>query len=141
MRTILLALAFVCAVALAQPAGQGAKVPAGQAARRWTQPKTTWGDPDLEGVWTSDNNFSIPLERPAEVADKVVLEGTELQASSLIIDPPNGRLPAFTPLARQRAAAAEARGASGPADSWADRSLWDRCIAVGLPYVMFPTGY
>ena len=68
MRTILLALAFVCAVALAQPAGQGAKVPAGQAARRWTQPKTTWGDPDLEGVWTSDNNFSIPLERPAEVS-------------------------------------------------------------------------
>ena len=128
MRTILWALAFVCAVALAQPAGQGAKVPAGQAARRWTQPKTTWGDPDLEGVWTSDNNFSIPLERPAEVADKVVLEGTELQEalarraktiaavetggevgagpshwyenltarsarSSLIIDPPNGRLP------------------------------------------------
>ena len=33
-----------------------------------------------------------------------------------------------------------ARG-RGPADSWEDRSLWDRCITVGLPAVMFPTGY
>jgi hypothetical protein len=178
-RQILLTLAIVLAieVAPAQPAGQRANPPAGRAARRWTQPKTTWGDPDLEGVWTSDNNFSIPLERPAEVADKVVLEGTELQEalasraktiaavetggevgagpshwyenltarsarSSLIIDPPNGRLPAFTSAARQRAAAAAAaRGSSGPADSWMDRSLWDRCITVGLPFVMFPTGY
>ena len=29
----------------------------------------------------------------------------------------------------------------GPSDSWEDRSLWDRCITVGLPSVMFPTGY
>ena len=160
-----LTLAALLAVAL---------VPAGQ---RWAPPKTTWGDPDLGGVWTSDNNFSIPLERPAEVADKVFLDGKDLEEalarraktiaavetggevgagpshwyenlsarsarSSLIIDPPDGRLPAFMPAARERAAAAEAaRGSSGPVDSWVDRSLWDRCIAVGLPFVMFPTGY
>src|ERR1044071_9521796 len=47
------------------------------AAERWTQPRMTWGDPDLEGVWTSDNNFSIPLERPADVADKEFLDGKE----------------------------------------------------------------
>jgi len=34
-----------------------------------------------------------------------------------------------------------ARSGRGPADSSEDRSLWDRCIAVGLPFVMFPTGY
>src|SRR5215510_15689098 len=132
------------------------------AGQRGTLPKTTWGDPDLEGVWTSDNNFSIPLERPAEVADKVFLDGKDLEEalarraktiaavetggevgagpshwyenlsarsarSSLIIDPPNGRLPPFTPAAGRRAAAAEAaRGSSGPADSWVNRSLWDR---------------
>src|SRR5215470_1792400 len=43
---------------------------------------------------------------------------------------------------RARAAAEQAyRAARGPADSWEDRSLWDRCITVGLPAVMFPTGY
>jgi hypothetical protein len=144
---------------------------------RWTHPRTAWGDPDLEGVWTSDNNFSIPLERPPEVADKEFLDGPELEAalakraqliaavadggavgagpshwyenltarsrrSSLIIDPKNGRLPALTPDARARAAAEQAaRNGRGPADSWEDRSLWDRCITVGLPAVLFPTGY
>src|ERR1041384_8371884 len=49
------------------------------AAERWTQPRMTWGDPDLEGVWTSDNNFSIPLERPADVADKEFLDGKEFE--------------------------------------------------------------
>ena len=143
----------------------------------WTHPRTAWGDPDLEGVWTSDNNFSIPLERPAEVADKEFLDGQDLEdalarrakmiaavadggvvgagpshwyenltaksrRSSLIIDPRNGRLPALTPEARARAAAeSAARKGRGPADSWEDRSLWDRCITVGLPAVMFPTGY
>jgi hypothetical protein len=166
-------LAVLLAVALAQPSAQRANASA-HVAPHWTQSRTTWGDPDLQGVWTSDNNFSIPLERPADVADKAFLEGTELQEalarraktiaavetggevgagpshwyenlsarsarSSLIIDPPNGRLPGFTPTARQRAAAARASGS--PTDSWTDRSLWDRCITVGLPFVMFPTGY
>jgi len=148
-----------------------------RAARPWTQPRTSWGDPDLDGVWTSDNNFSVPLERPAEVANKELLDGADLEnalrarsktiaavadggvvgagpshwyenltarsrRSSLIIDPPDGRLPALTPEARRRAAAAaDARRGRGPSDSWTDRSLWDRCITVGLPSVMFPTGY
>jgi len=146
-------------------------------AARWVHPRTPWGDPDLEGVWTSDNNFSIPLERPPEVADKEFLDGADLEAalakraqtiaavadggavgagpshwyenltarsrrSSLVIDPKNGRLPALTTEARARAAAEEqARAGRGPADSWEDRNLWDRCITVGLPAVMFPTGY
>jgi hypothetical protein len=143
----------------------------------WVQPKTPWGDPDLQGIWNTDNNFSVPLERPAEVADKEFLEGADLdralatraklidrvaegeatgagpshwyenlgaksRRSSLIVDPPNGRLPAFVPEYAARVAATQAaRAGRGPADSWLDRSLWDRCITVGLPFVMFPTGY
>ena len=44
----------------------------------WSHPRTAWGDPDLEGAWTSDNNFSIPLERPVELADKEFLDGADL---------------------------------------------------------------
>src|SRR3954465_1352342 len=56
--------------------------------------------------------------------------------------PPEGRGgPPTGPGAGGAPGAAGAGGSRGPADSWEDRSLWDRCITVGLPYVMFPTGY
>ena len=75
-RTILLTLAIVVAAALSRPAGQRPDA-RGPAERGWTHPRTPWGDPDLEGVWTTDDNFAIPLERPVEVADKVFLDGKE----------------------------------------------------------------
>jgi hypothetical protein len=62
----------------------------------------------------------------------------------LIVDPEDGRVPPLTPQARQRAAErAEARKKSGrgPADSWVDRSLYDRCITRGLPGSMMPSIY
>src|SRR2546426_7670655 len=31
-------------------------------------PKTPWGEPDLQGIWT--NNYEIPLQRPARYANK-----------------------------------------------------------------------
>src|SRR5262245_25696578 len=31
-------------------------------------PKTAWGAPDLQGIWT--NTYEIPLQRPARYADK-----------------------------------------------------------------------
>jgi hypothetical protein len=63
----------------------------------------------------------------------------------LIIDPPDGKLPAFTPQAAKREAAAavlnNARDGEGRADSWEDRSLYDRCISRGLPGSMMPAIY
>jgi hypothetical protein len=60
--------------------------------------------------------------------------------TSLIVDPPDGRIPALTPDAQERAAArAEARRLH-PADGPEDLSLADRCIArTGPP--MLPAGY
>jgi hypothetical protein len=56
----------------------------------------------------------------------------KLQAS-LIVDPPNGRLPPRTPAAEARIAArAAAREGRGPSDSWEDRSLYERCITRGM---------
>ncbi|MDP9144190.1 MAG: hypothetical protein M3N43_05780, partial [Actinomycetota bacterium] len=49
--------------------------------------------------------------------------------TSLITDPPDGKLPPLTPEAKQRqAAAAAARRERGPADSYEDRNLTERCI-------------
>jgi hypothetical protein len=63
----------------------------------------------------------------------------------LIIDPPDGKLPAMTPQAMKREAAYaalnDARNGEGRADSWLDRSLYDRCITRGLPGSMMPAIY
>ncbi len=62
--------------------------------------------------------------------------------TSLIVDPPDGRIPPLTPEAQKRAADAAAARSAHPADGPEDRSLADRCIVrgnAGPP--MMPAGY
>ena len=59
--------------------------------------------------------------------------------TSLVIDPPNGRLPELTGEEKERVAAA--RRGRGPADSPEDRSAYERCISRGLPGAMMPGFY
>jgi hypothetical protein len=150
---------------------------AGQAANSSskTVPRTPWGDPDLQGIWSIAT--ITPFERPTALADKQVLSeeeaadlerqtlkttnqdrrdgagtdadvarayndfwwdrGTKVvstRQTSLVVDPPDGRVPALTPEGQQRATARAARGY----DSWEDRSLWERCITRGLPMIPGP---
>ena len=59
--------------------------------------------------------------------------------TSLIVDPPNGRLP-LRPETEARLASNREHQRLHPADSWLDRSPWDRCITYhGVPPVS--TGY
>jgi hypothetical protein len=60
----------------------------------------------------------------------------------LVLDPPDGRTPEQVPAVAQRnAARAAARGARGAADSYEDRSLYDRCITRGIVGSMLPVIY
>ena len=62
--------------------------------------------------------------------------------TSLVIDPPDGRVPAFTPDAQARFDAARARRAAAPLAGPESRNLTERCIlfgAAGPP--MFPEPY
>ena len=58
--------------------------------------------------------------------------------TSLIVDPSNGKLPPLTAAGAQRAAALTSDLENGErrADSWMDRSLWERCLTRGgLPRI------
>ena len=66
--------------------------------------------------------------------------------TSLVVDPPNGRIPALTPEAQARMKAL--RGGRGPGDhfpdivnSWEDFDIYSRCISRGLLSSMLPTLY
>ena len=172
---------------------------AAQSGKTTAQPKTAWGDPDLQGIWTSTGMIGTPVQRPAnfgtrnflteeefaqrqarhkteEEFDTAEVEGAVTRCdpnrgglgntpetcangvsigpplywqdrgkpthqASLIVDPPDGRIPALTPEAQKLAAGrAAARRGHGPADSWEDRSIWERCISRGVIGPL-PTGY
>jgi len=62
--------------------------------------------------------------------------------TSLIVDPPDGKIPPLSPDGQQRAAARRAAARThGPADSYENRSLQERCITRGLPEVILPGPY
>ena len=60
--------------------------------------------------------------------------------TSLVIDPPDGRVPPLTPEAQARQTRAPLSGDNG-ADRPQDLSLWVRCIGRGMPSAIFPTVY
>jgi hypothetical protein len=41
-----------------------------QPAATYTPPRTPWGDPDLQGIYTNSNEYATPLERPKEFAGR-----------------------------------------------------------------------
>jgi hypothetical protein len=68
--------------------------------------------------------------------------GDPQRQASLIVDPPNGRQPPLAAQAQERAAALrKAREGRGPADSYTDRSNYDRCITRGLAGSILPVIY
>jgi hypothetical protein len=48
---------------------------------RWNPPRTPWGDPDLQGVYTNNDESGIPLERPNQFEGKRLedVSDTELE--------------------------------------------------------------
>jgi hypothetical protein len=92
----------------------------------WKAPRTSWGQPDLTGIWTSDDMRGIPTTRPASQGgresltpeefarraggdeasrDRAVNQETVLRNefgvrtfgyTSFLVDPPDGQMPALT---------------------------------------------
>jgi hypothetical protein len=160
------------------------------AQKTYTTPKTPWGEPDLQGTWTSQAELGVPFERPAaygtrqsltdqEFAEREVQAQNQLKndnadfdpetadtsragqvgsatsppptwlergkasrRTSLVIDPPDGRVPAISPagVQRQRAAGLGALD-NGPFDGPENMGLYQRCITRGVPNAMFPAVY
>ena len=63
-------------------------------------------------------------------------EVVETRRTSLVVDPPDGRV-----ALRPDAEATRDDNLAHNTDSWEYKSVWDRCITRGVPGSMFPTAY
>ena len=135
----------------------------------WRAPRTSWGDPSFEGVWNTDDLRSVPFNRPASFAERQALTEEEFLEraardeagrsgpgdflqhewgtrtfgyTSLVVDPPNGRIPALTPMGDALAATRNAGTfGPGPFDALGDFTLYDRCITRGVLGSLLPVIY
>jgi hypothetical protein len=72
------------ALAVAIAAGQTSKIAA--------VPKTPWGDPDLQGPWTSDDTWGVPFERAASFGTRATLTEDELAARAKQVEASKQRI-------------------------------------------------
>jgi hypothetical protein len=109
----------------------------------WDPPRTSWGHPSFEGVWSTDDMRSVPLSRPASFGTRETLNEEEFLArarrdeggrdeavnvgdflqhewgvrtfgyTSIVVDPPTGQLPGLTE-AGEALAATRSGGTFGP---------------------------
>src|SRR5512142_1624710 len=82
-------LTVICLAGLAAGfASAQTKPPQGTKAQdaNWQPPKTPWGQPDLQGTYTSDDLQGVPVERPAEYGTRRFLTEQELAERAASVD-------------------------------------------------------
>jgi hypothetical protein len=174
-----LAWSILCTASMV--AAPGAQSPAEQVAPKkpgYVAPRTSWGDPDLTGIWPSIDMVRVPVQRASQYGTRLFMTteehaaqkkreqemivrmanegaggatgapghwvewGKSQRQTSLIIDPPDGRMPALTREGQTRAAAAP-RGTMGsaPLNGPEDFTMWERCISRGALGSTLPVLY
>ena len=127
--------------------------------------RTAWGHPDLQGIWVNFDSTPLeaaskddasrlkalatwfpgidaPGERREIRGPNPAPEFTDtnvkrsVRRRSLVVDPPNGRVPL-----RSDAEADRSANLARLTDSWEYHTPWERCITRGVPGGMFPAGY
>src|SRR5689334_20578467 len=73
------ALAMVLSWAAMPLAGQAPARGPVASKSAFTAPKTPWGDPDLQGIFTNNDENGIPFKRPDEFAGKTLSDVTPEQ--------------------------------------------------------------
>jgi len=151
-----LAIATILISACVRVAGQDqpTETNGAEPATKWTAPRTPDGQPDIQGIWTNYTNtpFEVFDEKdnpalysgdpdgagrgtgPGFINDS--FERKLTKGRSLVVDPPNGRVP-IMPWAEEK----RNYRLGHIQDDWVNFTPWERCITRGVPGGIFPTGY
>jgi hypothetical protein len=187
----LVAVAGAMAIPSAGQSRPSASPKAGTTVKAWTPTKTSWGDPDIQGMWPGTDLLGVPLQRDPKLGTRALLtdeeyaqrearakraaqgesqefdnptdpvhngspiwwleRGKPTRQASLIVEPPDGRIPPLTPEAIKLGKDRDAkfhlkygveRKVHGSNESWIDdvlalvepfeSNLYDRCISRGV---------
>jgi hypothetical protein len=159
------------------PAASAPRRQAKTSAPAYSVPRTPWGDPDLQGVFSNSNEYMTPLERPDSFAGRrltdlssddlarmratatqdmvAALPGGRVRGPDdwwlqnldvskrnqpwLIVDPPDGKIPALTAEGAARAAErVRSSFVGGPFNGPEDFNPLERCISRSVPGSMIP---
>jgi hypothetical protein len=71
---VAVAVALLCVSKVAaQAEGAAESRAAARVDPKWQSPRTPWGHPDLQGIWTTDDMRGIPQQRPEEFGTRQYL--------------------------------------------------------------------
>ncbi|HET9217490.1 MAG TPA: hypothetical protein VFR18_10945 [Terriglobia bacterium] len=102
--------------ALAAPLAAQTPRPAGNnTAATWTPPRTPWGDPDLQGIYTSDDYINVGLQRQEAMGTRLYLTDEEVSAA-------NTRIQNTAKNDAQEFANPNANVGTGPPSHWGERA-------------------
>ena len=122
------------------------------AAKEGSTQRTPWGDPDLQGVWTTWDETPFEAPEPSVEGPRISARTSDAfrkgvanasgsgmaiiyygpvsprRPGGLVVDPPNGKVPLI-----RREKENEAQTVRLMQDNWIYHSAWERCISHGVP--------
>ena len=100
LATVCALLVVIAAALLAVMPEASPTSPQTASGKKWTTPRTPWGDPDLRGIFANGDEYTTPLERPDQFAGRRLedIKGQELasvrraQLQAVVDALPGGRV-------------------------------------------------
>src|ERR1051325_2960652 len=90
------------------------------------QKKTPWGDPDLHGEWTTEAEYGVPFERPAQYGNRAFLTDEEYAKRMRDIEVRDAQ-----DLEHVDVLSGQVRGAGAPIPHWREYSTNSRRTSLG----------
>jgi len=130
---LIAAAAFVGPTLAGQSAGRSVAAPDATRVKgvkaAWSPPRTPWGDPDIAGIFTTDDELGVPFERPEQFSGRDAVSAEEFtqrqeQARRL------AEADAEEFVVPRAGAGPEGGGGTGPPSHWIERGKPSRRTSI-----------
>ena len=99
------------------------------AGKAWVAPRMPWGDPDIAGIFTTDDELGVPFERPEQFAGRELVSGEEFAQRATQIQRSN-EADQEEFVAPRPGANPEGGGGTGPPSHWLERGKPSRRTSI-----------